>query len=463
MSSAQQWADANKNNLYNAATPVDPADSKSGCAQPPKVSLADLFDKASELAKQTGGNQECIKAAQNYATQHSNSGSMNASAEASALIASAKASMTASYQNSSSSQSQNNSEAGCGSLLINANNTLQQSAQLQCILNNYSQKSDQAISSSATITIRSLPLSTQQESNKADSTAAFEKMLATTLASNSQVYAQAVNVILANNSIAIEKGQAMLNALKAQQDNALATIKASQKAVLDSYSRDVTMTNTKLSLKVDSKISVAVNMTTQVKNDLKTIQDETAKDVASQAIANTMGVSAQDPSVKAAASRAVQSNASSSSSTNTGISSEVKVTIVDSSNVLIEVPGKIDMTGVTIDENIVCTLMTQAIMTQAVTSGLEAASTFLSDSKNTQGVVNQVKGLDDLQNALNAGNIGAIAAAGDVTKAGIAAFFSGDTIMYIVGGIVALGLIYWLTRPDTIDAVSNAASNIAKK
>lgn len=422
------------------------SDGDSECEKPQQFKIGDLFDKASDLAQKTGASAECVKHIANLAQQHATSDSTTASMDVEALIASAKAQLTNSYQDSSSSQSQKLDQEGCGTVLVNANNSLQQSAQMQCILNKYSQKSNVATSTSASITIESLPLSAAENASKTAAIAQYEALIATTLSQQDPSYLAYFNIVMANKNLTFTQQQQFLTDFQTRQKNSLDTIRLAYAATLDSFNRDLTMSGTKLKVSATTQMTASFQMTTQAKSDLQNIQNAAATDVAAQTIANSLGVSASEPSVKSAASRAVQSNSSSASSSKTDITAETQINVDNKGNVTIRVPGKINLSNVTIDANAAATVMIQAMMSQSVTSGLAAASSFLSKSDNVQGVVNQVKGLDDMQNALNAGNIGAIKAAGDITVDATKAFWAGSTttvVAAIMGGLVLLALVFY--------------------
>jgi hypothetical protein len=90
----------------------------------------------------------------------------------------------------------------------------------------------------------------------------------------------------------------------------------------------------------------------------------------------------------------------------------------------------------------VATVIANAVMNQAVTNGLSAATSFLSDTSNTQSVANKVAGVDDLQKALNAGVEGAIKAGNEPVTAAVAA----SSTNKIIGAVVTLAVLFLIYK-----------------
>ena len=415
-------------------------DSKSNCDKPTQITPANLFDKASELIAKTGGDKQCIKDFEEAAHTHAFSAALNTSVDADALIASVKAQLTASTQDSRTDQSQKSHQEGCGSLLINANNILQQASQMQCILNNYSQKSDTLTTTSSSIRIIGAPLTVAEVQARNETIAHFSALIDSTRKQQATDYAAESLTFGANASLSPDRVYALLDRLQEQQKMTLDFLQTAFSTAMTSFDRTIRLKNTVLRVSTATNMTVGIKMTSQVQNQLKVIQNSTAKDVAAQAIANKMGVGAQDPSVKSAASNAVQSSSSSSSASKTNILSQTKVEVSSNGDVTITAPASIDMTNVTIDSNVACTVMVQAMMNQAVTSGLEAAATFLSDSKKTQDLANDIKGMDDLQKELGKTNKDAIDAGNKPVDDAVKGFFSTNWGKVAIMALVVVGL-----------------------
>lgn len=386
------------------------------CEKPDPIKPADIFNKASELADSLGGDQECVKEARTKSDEWGKSNAYDerdgtdfdaqANYEANLLLASMKGgfstslrtkkSKTTSDQSHGTSMDNASLQKGCGSTLITATNMVQKQMAMQCVINNVSQTKDIQVGLTATISIQSLPMTDVEAGLKEKAIASLFRIQTT----NSDSI-KAISLALINR---IDPTDLNFAAKITQTIQPMSDFYAKQETkmqmAVDSFSRDVTITNTNITNKTLTSVKVFDELTTSAKSDLATLSASIQKDAVSQAMANDMGTSAMDPNVKSMAQRACESTSSSSSSSITNLLNNMKCSM-DSKNVIsIVAYGRITIIGSEIGNNATAELCSQSIINQAVTNALSASAQFMSDTKNTQEVTNKVAGLNDLQKAL---------------------------------------------------------------
>lgn len=427
-------------------------DDKENCDKPPELSESGIFVAADKLAEANGNNQVCSKDQYNKAKQASTSGAMGASIDTWLV----KASASMSFQDSSSSQEQKSSQSGCGAFLTNATNISNKQSQMQCIINKVSQNTTASISVSQDVQIFTAPLTPQQQSDfnnlqtthsrdlkdlvlaqaklVTDSTERLQSGITDKIIANPSISQDTIDKLTTSNQNAINSVQAFNEKLYN-----LTTIAFAAQEKL--YSRNLKMKNTKISQTANGQLKASITLSVSATQQLATLSASIAKDTAAQSIANTYGTSALDPNIHQLASTATQNFASSASSSITNIANDTRLSINQSGSIVISSNGDLDLTDVEIDQNFVASLVVQAILTQSITAGISAAASFLSDTSKAQSGANQIAGLNDLQNALNAGNIGAIDAG---NKPVLAALGGGGSSTSIIAVVVVLIILYFL-------------------
>ena len=398
--------------LYN---PEASGQSKSSavCSTPPPVTSQDIFNKASDLAKSLGGDQTCIKSAENqakesgassaYDTRRATDFDLQVKNDTEVLWGAAKnnfglnsssrdsASTTTADQSHATEMGQKSSQEGCGSTLITASNMVQKQAAMQCVMNNISK--DQAISSNikVTVAINTLPLSETEAKLLGE---AQEKLSKMQINNSNNIKAIVLALIAAGKPASDVMGyvKPMTDFYSVQEANFEASMAI--------YNRDVNIKNSTVEAKGVSKVKVFSQLTTSAKSDLSTLAASVQKDAVAQTMANDMGTSAMDPNVKTMAQRACEASATSSSSSITNLLDSMKVSMDGNGLITISACGSINISNTVISASVVAELCSQSILNQAVSNALASSSSFLTDTKNTTDVTNKVAGLNDLQAAL---------------------------------------------------------------
>jgi hypothetical protein len=399
------------------------------CQSPPELKASNIFTKAEDLAKATGSDQVCVKSSANEATM--NSTSMSASGQVSTWVADASFAMGA--QHSESANKQSNFQSGCGASLTNASNILMKESQMQCVINNVSQSTSASANISAAVSIRTQPRTVQEN----DALAALQSKNSDNMLKLRTTYAQ-----LIQGAILAKAEPASLQILSDFQGKVLALADAANTRSEDAYSRDLVLKKVTVKQTGSVTMKLSVQLSTSAQASLTNLAQSVAKDVTTQALANTFGTSVLDPNVKQASSSATEKNSAAASSSISNITSNTKLNVSMSGAIEISCPGKLTLEDVTIDQNFVASVIANAVMNQAVTNGLSAASSFLSDTANTQSVANKVAGIDDLQKALNAGIKGAI----DAGNAPVVASIAASSTNKIIGAVITLGVLFLIYK-----------------
>jgi hypothetical protein len=440
--SGQAFQDAIASNLATIPTPA-PGKSDS-CPKPPEFSYDDIFQKAGDIAKQTGGDTDCIK-------NQSNSSKTNASAlsikgQASAPFVSASFGAAASH--SETQQAQQMSEAGCGSLMITATNVSSKQAQMQCIINNVTQNVSASVNVNQQITIETSELSADVKAQLASATANTQKTIADLAAAVNKAIIDGRNDCITTCYNAGITDTTQINklcnsvdtpAILAFNERAAKLIKDANQSLIDNYSRSISIEGGAIRNTSSTSLKASVSLSVEQQNQISAISQSITKDVTSQTLANTFGVAVTDPNVKQASNTAMANTSSSASSSITNIMSNTNIQSNGSQGIKIFCPGKIDLKNVIIDQNLIATVVASAILSQSVTNGIQAAASYVSDTTNTKSIANKVSGLDDLQAALGKTNADAIRETGNAADVNSS---SSSIVMYIVLGVVLLVAFY---------------------
>lgn len=385
------------------------------CPQPEDPGNSQFKEKAADIIKSAGGDQQCIKTSDFFHQEASGS----VRGQVKSFLGEAQA--EAKFQENSTSRKA--TQVGCGSLLVKTTNIISKQISMQCILNNCKSNLTVDVQNGASVSIRTLKLSPEEAQQKADIIQQQNEINART--------AQADNNLMAN---LIKSGatEYQINALSKFISDKQALLADVQKRQLETYDRQVKVTNSTVRATSDMNISAKLALSTDAQNKLSALSESISKDVAQMQVANQLGLDAQDTNVKQLVDQNSDQRSSSASSAIQNISQNTSIKSENGSHIEIEAAGIITITDSTIDSNAITNIVVQQIMTQAVTNGLDLATKALSDSKGVQETLNKVGGLDDFQKAV-AESLGKGTDPGRNFGDG-----SSSVLMYIVGGVVLL-------------------------
>jgi len=179
-------------------------------------------------------------------------------------------------------------------------------------------------------------------------------------------------------------------------------------SLINLYSRDVNINNTTITQKVTGIVRTKCQLSTNMTNKLVALQTHVAKEVATQKIAMDYGLNAQDPQLKAIISNNQQLSDSSSSSSIQNAVTKAQSSVSVGTSIIIESNGQINLNNVKFDQDVVCTVITEAILNQAIENGLQAAASMTSEISSDQVGDVKAAGLDDLMKVLGDNNANAI-------------------------------------------------------
>jgi len=386
------------------------------CPKADDIPMNDSLNDIENILKGTGASEQCIKDDDFYATE--SSGSMRGKVDTILGSAEAEAKFMTQEKNDRKRQ------VGCGALLVTSTNIVSKQKAMQCIVNSCKQDTNITLDTSASVTIETLELTPLQ---------------ATQLAKlNNDIIQERNQMIQSDNTLLTSlRGSSIdqMNLLTKFIANRTALMNKAQKQQLYLYDRSITIRGTSIRVAANTQLAATIALSTEAQNKLSSLANDISKDVAQMEVANKLGVNAQDPVVKQIINQNSSKSISTSSSSITEIAQNTSIKSETKGVITISAPGNITLENTTVDADICATIVVQQIMAQAVSNGLTLASQTLTDNKSVGKVLNDVKGLDDYQNAVN-----------EAIKAGTNAspgFGSGSSSMikYIIIGVVLLAAL----------------------
>ena len=340
------------------------------CSKSPTIN--EVRDNLPKLMNSIGMSKTCKTATEAAFTEASASG------QGSLPFASvsAQASMSAAFNKTN--------QEGCGSVMSNINTTQNTNTTLNCSIQESSNSISSVSVNTNSIIIETIPL-TPEEIN------AKEKIIQQKLKSEAD-FKQLILVASMNPSI-----------------NPKLIIKLSQissqtfQNVLDSYSRNLTISDSKISQHIKSNMKLSIRISGEAASKAESNLKAVAKIAAENKMKSELGLNAISPSQKSFIQNNVNNN---TSLTNTNIQktvNEVNAKVDSSNNLVIRAPGKIDLKNTTIDQNILSMMATDALLSTASTAGLKAVSDYISDIASKSKATGKSAGLDDLAKAIAEG------------------------------------------------------------
>lgn len=364
-----------------------------GCAAVPEPTINDMFETASDLSDKLGADTKCRKFDNKSTYDQSASGGASAGLFGGSLIGASASFKTNLLVNMNIAE-----QEGCGSILVTAGNVLQTSQQLQCVINNSMTSTTSVANMSNVVTIVGQPLTPAQDANLATLLSNQNTKLAEANAQASKDWI----TLLTTPGITSDK----LAYFQTFQNNAITLMKTAFADQTALYTRNITLNETKILQSVSGTIKTECKLSSDDITKIEALSQKIAKDVASQSIAQTMGVSAQDPNLKQAVSNNKQISENLSAQKINTLVANAQSSLSVSNGITITTAGNINLNDVTFDQNIVVSMITSAIMGTAISTGLQAASAMTTDTQSVQAIATTVKGLEDYINAIsNLGNL----------------------------------------------------------
>ena len=354
-------------------------ESLTSCMDPSSMSLKDYVSKATDLAQATGMGEKCVKSAQTEASA--------ASASVSASLLFASASAQASWQNSKTKMA----EAGCGQFALNVQNQMQQMKNINCQI----KKTNNSVSGTQvqgnSISFRTLPLSNEEKANKAKLEKQILDLEETTLK------------LLANPNVPADRLKIMLDLNQ--------KTKETTKLLLESYKRDINITNSNIIQSIVAKQASSINSSTVDIKQIVSAQKAIAKTTAENKLAQDLGVAALTPQSKSIISNNIEQSSIFTDQNVTETINSVKMVQKSSNSLELVAPGNINLTKSNITQTIVADMVIKALISNSFQAGTQVANDFLAEASSKIATDGKSAGADALVKELGKANENAIKAA----------------------------------------------------
>jgi len=353
------------------------------CSGIDNIPPANIFSKTADLAEKLGANQECKKEIETLAAHYS------ASLEAKGSIGIASAETAA--QASGGMDYMKGMQSGCTPLVIAAQKIVSNSKKLQCILQKNSTDSTVNMSQVNSIQFKPLPFTPQEIANN-------EKEIAQFLTENPRNKYITDMQELQNNLISklIESGKsiASIKQLTAMEfgeswDKSLQVLKNAQK-------RNIILNNVKITQSITGKLKILQQLSTQAQTEISDLLKQTAAATTEAGLALKVGAGALEPSGKSVSESAIEQNQNLSNTSVNAKITNVSQTLSNTNILEMAGPGEVSLQNITIDQNIFLNVITEMLISDAISAGVKAQSDLGVDSKTTSSLQAEVKGVDDM-------------------------------------------------------------------
>ena len=353
------------------------------CSQPQEIKLLDIFTTADQLAKASGADQKCKTAISSLVKDSSTSGSVGAKVSAlGGLLGSAE--MQAKFGTKDFESSLNQSQEGCGTYINKTNNIINQKSKIQCIVKESMTSVDSSMTNINSINIITTPLSDVDSKT-------FNKLMDGVSKSYEKSFDAVKGVVSVINDDKIKSDTAIK-----LYDIASKSYDSASENITDVYDRSADLVNVQLKQKITATMKTQCVLSTESKNAISDAAKQITEEVTKSTLEQTLGTSAQQPNIREMINNSSQNVESTSSSDIENTVKNVGAKMSSSNTIEISFAGRLKMEGMVIDQDIVATLISDAIISDAMTKGVTAASDILSKSENLSEIVSVSKGQDDL-------------------------------------------------------------------
>jgi hypothetical protein len=355
------------------------------CSQPQEIKLLDIFTTADQLAKASGADQKCKTAISSLVKDSSTSGSMGGKISAlGGFLGSAET--QAKFGTKDFENSLNQTQEGCGTYINKTNNIINQKSKIQCIIKESMTSVDSSMTNINSINIKTLRLTPEEIDARKES-----------LSRVSDSYDKALSSIKGILTVADFKD----DKYKKETAIELSTIanngfETATDQITRQYDRSAKLVNAKLTQTITATMKTQCVLSNESKNTISDAAKQITEEVTKSTLEQTLGASAQQPNVREMINNTTQNIESTSSSDIENTVKKVGAKMSSENTLEISVAGNLDMEGIVIDQDIVATLISDAIISDAMTKGVTAASDILSKSENLAEIVSISKGQDDL-------------------------------------------------------------------
>lgn len=355
------------------------------CSQPQEIKLLDIFTTADQLAKASGADQKCKTAISSLVKDSSTSGSMGGKVSAlGGLLGDAE--FQTKFGTKNFENSLNQTQEGCGTYINKTNNIVNQKSKIQCIIKESMTSVDSSMTNINSINIKTLPLTPEEIESR-------EKSLSQVTDS----YDKALGLIKGILTVADFKDE------KYKKETAIELSTIASKSyetatdqITRQYDRSARLVNAKLKQTITATMKTQCVLSTESKNAISDATKQITEEVTKSTLEQTLGASAQQPNVREMINNTSQNVESTSSSDIENTVKKVGAKMSSENTMEISVAGNLNMEGIVIDQDIVATLISDAIISDAMSKGVSTASDILSKNENLSEIISTSKGQDDL-------------------------------------------------------------------
>ena len=362
------------------------------CIEDKDDTFGDYTKQATDLARATGMDQKCVKESEGQG--------LTMEMHAKVPFASAGASMTA-FNNSMA-------QSGCGQVTINLTNQRNAISAINCQIQKSSSTVVGSTTASNSIEFETLPLTSEEAKLKST-------------AEN--------NIISLGNNLALAAINANLDDKKIKLlTKLIESTKVTNKMIIDSYDRSVNIRNSSINQTIVSSMKASITFDSQAAQTIQSAQVALAKSVAQNDLSQKLGVNSLTDSQKSAIATNIKNSTQLTTQNIQDTLNSIKLEMKSNNKLVMRVAGKINLENSSIDQNLVSTLVMDALIGQSLKSGIVASSSVISDTVSKAATGADVKGLDDLVTAMG--------------KANAATQSSSDFIIIGIVLLVVVGLIF---------------------
>jgi hypothetical protein len=387
------------------------------CNKPPPT-VGDFVNNMDKLLRESGASEVCTKEADTWGTQMQTSGKVKVPFASAGFSASLSA-----FENSMN-------QKGCGQLFVSNQEISNKSYEAQCILNSSTQSVDTNISNVNNISIQSLPLTESEIISRN----IFSNSL---LETKQKMFDKLIEAISKLKAAGIDTStfEKLLNSIDLNNNKDISD------AVYKIYGRPVTINNStfKQSIKINSKQQISLNNDQQ--QQLSKNAKAQAKQAAEATLAQKLGVNALTESQKQILNNTVENSSILSQENITKQMSSFSSSTDSSNTITISAPGPIILDNITLDQSVLASVAAELLMSTSSAVGVSAANSFVADQLAKGVQDSEVKGLEDLQDSLNRGIIGAIDATGGGGNSGL--FIVIAVVVFI---LLMIGLLFFFGK-----------------
>lgn len=351
------------------------------CQEPKDLKLGEYLTKTTDLAKATGMDQTCVKQTETDLLD------MGASGSASVGWGAAEAG----FQTHMTKLNNKMNEIGCGQFAMNINSQLNAMKDINCTIRNNSSSVSTIQKGENSIVLKTLPRTPEENANLAE------------LQKDLKELKQQAMMLMSNPNIPKENLEILL---KLNQSNT-----EDIKALINSYSRDINISNSKIEQQIIQKQSGSISIETAQEDLIIKAQKVIAKTTAENKLAQELGLNAVSPNSKSIIENRVENSTLFSNTNVQNTINSIKLQQEGFNSLTLISSGSIKIDKSSISQSIVQDLVIKTLISNASKAGLQLSSEIVSEATSTIASNGKSAGVDALMKEIGDARAKAIQAA----------------------------------------------------